>query len=232
MYWFTYDDEGRQDWYVAVGEIRGNRALFPELLRVSGGEFGPGFDPHKVERTVIGSASFIWSSCDVGAMSWTIDADGGPRRQGRMNLTRLSRVMGLDCGMQIGAPEIPAGRLSGSWYDPSHSGEGYVLEVLADQRALVYWFSFDGQGQRRWFFGSGEIQGDTLSFAELSTTSGGVFGADFDPAAVAVAPWGALELELTCTSGSANFVPTEPGFPAGALALVRLSQLDGLACDE
>lgn len=232
MYWFTYDGEGRQDWYVAVGEIRGNRVLFPELLRVSGGEFGPGFDPEKVERTVIGSASFIWSSCDAGAMSWTIDRDGGTRRQGRMNLTRLSRVMGLDCGMQIGAPEIPAGRLSGSWYDPTHSGEGYVLEVLADQRALVYWFSFDGQGQRRWFFGTGEIQGDTLSFAELFTTSGGVFGADFDPAAVAVEPWGALELELTCSSGSANFAPTEPGFPAGALALVRLSTLAGLDCGE
>jgi hypothetical protein len=63
--------------------------------------------------------------------------------------------------MQIGAPEIPAGRLSGSWYDPTHSGEGYVLEVLADQRALVYWFSFDGQGQRRWFFGTGAFEDDS-----------------------------------------------------------------------
>jgi hypothetical protein len=107
-----------------------------------------------------------------------------------------------------------------------------VLEVLADQRALVYWFSFDGQGQRRWFFGTGEIQGDTLSFGEMLTTSGGVFGADFDPAAVSVDPWGSLELALTCTSGTADFTPTEPGFAAGALALVRLSQLDGLACDE
>ena len=232
MYWFTYDGEGRQDWYIAVGEIRANRILFPELLRVSGGEFGPGFDPDQVERSVIGSASFIWSSCDAGAMSWTIEGDGGPRRQGRMNLTRLSHVMGLDCGGQTVAPEIPAGRLSGSWYDPTHSGEGYVLEVLADQRALVYWFSFDGQGQRRWFFGTGEIQGDTLSFGEMLTTSGGVFGADFDPAAVSVDPWGSLELALTCTSGTADFTPTEPGFPAGALALLRLSQLDGLACDE
>jgi hypothetical protein len=232
MYWFTYDSEGRQDWYVAVGEIRGNRVLFPELLRVSGGEFGPGFDPDKVERTVIGSASFIWSSCDTGAMNWIIDGDGGPRRQGRMNLARLSRVMGLDCGMQIGAPEIPAGRLSGSWYDPTHSGEGYVLEVLADQRALVYWFSFDGQGQRRWFFGTGAFDLDLLRFEEMLTTSGGEFGPGFDPAAVAVDSWGSLELELTCTAGTANFAPTEPGFPAGTLALVRLTQPDGLACGD
>jgi hypothetical protein len=235
MYWFTYDGAGQQDWYVAEGEIRGNRILFPELLRVAGGKFGPGFDPAQVTRTPVGSASFIWSSCDSGAMSWAIDEnddrDEGSRRQGRMNLTRLSRVMGLDCGMQIGAPEVPAGRLSGSWYDPSHSGEGYVLEVLADMRALVYWFSFDAQGARRWFFGTGQIDGDRLVFDELFTTTGGVFGPGFDPEAVTVAPWGSLELDLTCSAGTARFTPTEAGFPAGTLALVRLSRLVGLDCE-
>lgn len=232
MYWFTYDGAGQQDWYVAEGEIRGNRIVFPQLLRVAGGEFGPGFDPDRVTRTPVGSASFIWSSCDSGAMSWVIDGDGGGRRQGRMNLTRLSRVMGLDCGMQIGAPEVPAGRLSGSWYDPSHSGEGYVLEVLADMRALVYWFSFDAQGARRWFFGTGRIDGDRLVFDELFTTAGGVFGPDFDPDAVTVAPWGSLELDLTCSTGTARFAPTEAGFPPGTLDLVRLSRLGGLACEN
>ncbi len=230
MYWFTYDGAGQQDWYVAEGEIRGNRILFPDLLRVAGGEFGPGFDPGKVTRTAIGSASFIWSSCDSGAMSWIIDRDGGNRRQGRMNLTRLSRLMGLDCGMQMGAPEVPAGRFSGSWYDPAHSGEGYVLEVLADMRALVYWFSFDAQGARRWFFGTGLIDGDRLVFDELHTTAGGVFGPEFDPAAVTVAPWGSLELDLTCAAGTAGFTPTEAGFPAGTLDLVRLTQLGGRDC--
>jgi hypothetical protein len=185
-----------------------------------------------VTRTPIGSASFIWSSCDSGAMSWVIDRDGGSRRQGRMNLTRLSRLMGLDCGMQIGAPEVPAGRLSGSWYDPAHSGEGYAVEVLANLQALVYWFSFDGEGARRWFFGSGRIDGSRLVFDELFTTAGGVFGPGFDPEAVTVAPWGSLELDLTCTAGTAHFTPTEAGFPAGTLALVRLSRPGGLDCAD
>jgi hypothetical protein len=127
---------------------------------------------------------------------------------------------------------VPAGRLSGSWYDPAHSGEGYVLEVLADLRALVYWFSFDAQGARRWFFGTGRIDGDRLVFDELFTTAGGVFGPDFDPDAVTVAPWGSLELDLTCSTGTAGFTPTEAGFPAGTLALVRLSLLGGLGCED
>lgn len=232
MYWFTYDDQGGQDWYIAEGEIRANRILFPELLRVSGGKFGPSFDPSTVESAVVGSASFIWSSCDSGAMHWVIDGAGGALRQGRMNLTRLSRVMGLECGQPLQGPLLEAGRLSGSWFDPSHNGEGYVLEVLADQRALVYWFSFDAESRRRWFFGTGEIDGGTLVFDEMFTTAGARFGAAFDPGAVELKPWGKLELELGCEDGTARFEPVEAGFPAGQLQLERLTRLAGLTCDS
>ncbi len=232
VYWFTYDSEGAQDWYVAEGEIRGNRILFPQLLRVSGGVFGPGFDPDQVERSVIGSADFTWSSCDSGRMQWRIDGDGGPLRQGRMNVTRLSRLMGLDCGQPLLPPETPAGRLSGSWYDPSHSGEGYVLEVLTDGRALVYWFSFDGEGKRRWFFGTGTALDGRLVFDEMYTTSGPAFGPAFDPERLEVKDWGALEFELSCSAGVADFTPSEPGFAAGSLQLTRLSRLQGLQCED
>ena len=232
MYWFTYDGEGRQDWYVAVGDVLGNRIVFPDLLRVSGGQFGPDFDPEKVVRTPVGSADFIFSSCDSGAMSWVIDRDGGERRQGRMDLTRLSRVMGIDCGPPLGAPVLEISNRSGSWYDPTHSGEGYTLEILIGGNALVYWFSFDPEGQRRWFFGTGEIVGNTLVFDEMLTTAGGVFGEGFDPAAVVVSPWGSLELDLDCKAGTAEFEPTEEGFAAGGLDLERLTWLTGLQCDE
>ena len=230
-YWFTYDDEGAQDWYIAEGEILGNRIVFPELQQVSGGEFGPDFDPSKITVKTVGSASFIWSDCDNGAMNWLIDQDGNGRRQGRMNLQRLSRVMGLDCGQPMMLPVIEEARLSGSWYDPTHSGEGYVLEILTDQRVLVYWFSFDPQGKRRWFFGVGEIQDGKLVFAELSTTHGPVFGEEFDSQQLVVEPWGSLELDLLCESGIARFTPSENGFPAGTLDLDRLTFLDGLSCD-
>jgi len=232
MYWFTYDTEGNQDWYVAQGEVRGNRILFPQLLQVSGGEFGDGFDPEKVTNKVVGSASFIWADCHSGSMDWVIDQDGGERRSGRMNLQRVTYVMGFGCGRSPLPPETPAGVLSGSWYDPSHAGEGYVLEILINNTALVYWFSFDTEGNRRWFFGTGQIQGDKLVFNEMLTTSGGVFGEGFDPNDVEVSPWGSLELELLCDSGSAGFVPTVEGFPAGALDLTRLTYLSGLSCGD
>jgi len=234
MYWFTYNAEGEQDWYVAEGEIRGNRILFPQLLQVSGGEFGPGFDPENVVIEVVGSASFIWSDCDNGAMDWVLDQDGNGRMSGRMNLQRLTRVMGFECytGPAPGRPITEHALLTGSWYDPSHNGEGYVLEILENRSALVYWFSFDPQGKRRWFFGEGVIEQEKIVFSEMLTTQGGVFGPDFDPAQVEVNPWGALELELQFDSGTARFEPSEEGFAAGTLDLSRLTNLNGFSSDE
>jgi hypothetical protein len=163
-------------------------------------------------------------------MTWVIDRDGGERREGRINLTRLSNVMGAPCGPFMGPPVLEISTRGGSWYDPTHSGEGYALEILADRRVLVYWFSFDAEGHRRWFFGTGEIVGNALVFDDLLTTSGGVFGAEFDPASVVVAPWGTLQLELDCKTGTAEFDSTEEGFPAGTLDLERLTSLAGLDC--
>ena len=232
VYWFTYDDQGDQDWYVAEGEIRGNRILFRNLLRASGGVFGPEFDPEKVSYTPVGSATFTWSSCSSGTMKWVIDRDGSGYRQGRMNLNRLSDLMGLGCGATQPQAERPEGQFSGSWYDPAHNGEGYVLEVLADSRAVVYWFSYDAEGNRRWFFGLGGIEDGKLVFQDMQTSTGARFGDAFDPADVSRKPWGSLELDLQCSGGKATFAPTEEGFPAGELNLVRLTMIDGLECDS
>jgi hypothetical protein len=226
LYWFTYDHAGEQDWYIAVGEIDGYRIRFPELLRVSGGEFGPGFDPGQVTEEVVGSAAFIWSSCDSGFMDWSVGTE-----YGRMTLSRLTRVMGIDCGRPPMAPIMHEALLSGSWYDPAHNGEGYTLEVLVDGRVLLYWFSFGPDGNRRWFFGIGEIRDGKFSFDEMLTTRGGAFGSGFDPATVEEISWGSLELDIACEGGVAAYSSIEEGFGDGSLNVVHLTTLDGLSCD-
>jgi len=225
MYWFTYDENGGQDWYIAVGDVRGNRIVFPSLLRISGGEFGPGFDPSKITEEAVGSASFIWSGCDQGDMSYQIGT-----QHGRMQLLRITRLMGVDCGNTQLPPVREEALLSGSWYDPTHAGEGYNVEVLIDGQVLVYWFSYDPQGNRRWFFGLGEIREGKLVFDDIQTTSGAVFGPEFDPQSVVYKPWGSLELNLNCHGGTATYSSTEEGFGSGTLNVVRLSNIDKLTC--
>ena len=232
LYWFTYTEQGEQDWYIAVGEVNGSRILFGELVRVSGGVFGAGFDPDAIRKDVVGSAAFTWSSCDRGFMDWSLDLAEGGTQHGRLELQRLSRLMGVDCGNHMLPPERPEGQLSGSWFDPEHDGEGYVLEVLVDGRVLVFWFTYDLNGNRRWFFNTGEIRGSQLVFDELMTTRGGVFGKDFNPEVVEFIPWGSLELEIDCTGGEARYSSSEEGFGSGILKLQRLSSIKGLGCGD
>ena len=154
MYWFTYNGAGEQDWYIAAGEVDGRRIMFPELVSVTGGEFGPDYDPSKIEKTVAGSAAFTWTACDEGFMDWFIDDN-----HDRQELVRLSSIMGLDCGKPLMAPERQEAGLSGSWFDPSsrrgrlHRGSAESMDMV-----LVYWFSYGPQGKRRWFYGVGEIR--------------------------------------------------------------------------
>jgi hypothetical protein len=232
VYWFSYDTEGNQDWYFGDGEIRGNQILFQDMMKVSGGVFGPGWDSENIDSEAVGSAIFTFSSCDSGVMNWTIGRDGGAFRKGRMNVSRLTRVMGLACTDQPQLPELPEKQLSGAWYDPARSGEGFTIEILSNHEILAFWFSYDTLGNRRWFFGIGEFVGEKIIFEEMLTTEGGVFGKDFDPDAVEALPWGSMEFELGCSEGIVRFEPQEAGFPAGSMNLSRLTQLQGLNCNN
>ena len=225
MVWFTYNDDGGQDWYFAVGEVRGNRIIFPRLLQASGGVFGPGFDPDLVTEEVVGSAKFIWTGCDSGSMDWRIGT-----RHGRQNLTRLSTLMGLDCGPPRLAPIREEAVFSGSWGDPTHIGEGFLVEILADGGALAFWFSFGPDGKRRWFFGVGRIEAGTLVFDNMLTTVGGIFGKEYNPDDVEELPWGTLEMDLACADGTAVYTSTEDGFGSGQQNLVKITYMDGLDC--
>jgi hypothetical protein len=225
FYWFTYDKNGAQDWYVAIGEVSANRIVFPNIYHVSGGEFGSGFDPDKITQESVGSASFLWSSCDQGDMSYQMGL-----QRGRMQLSRITRLMGIDCGNTQLPPVQQEALLSGSWSDPTHDGEGYNIEVLINGQVVIYWFSYDPEGNRRWFFGVGEIRDGKLIFDNMQTSSGGIFGEDFDPQTVQFTPWGRLEMDLNCSSGTATYSSTEAGFGSGSLNVQRLTNIDQLSC--
>ena len=37
--------------------------------------------------------------------------------------------------------------MSGAWYDPTHNGEGFLLELLEPDEAIIYWFTYDETGK-------------------------------------------------------------------------------------
>lgn len=88
------------------------------------------------------------------------------------------------------------------WFNPERDGEGWMLEILPDERALAYWFTFDAQGRPRWLIGQGQIEGNRIEFPELIAASGARFGTAFDPDDVELETVGSARMIFDgCESG-------------------------------
>ncbi len=225
MFWFTYDAEGNPRWLVGDGEVRPNELYFPDLLVTSGGEFGPNFDPASVQRTRAGSAHFIFSDCDNASMRHDVDG-----RSLRQSIIRLTNPLDLSCESDGG--DTVSSSVTGSWYDPTHDGEGFVIEQIDDIRVLIYWFTYDDQGQQVWIFGDGRVIDNEIIVDEALQLTGGRFGADFDPADVIRTPWGQMRFSFDCSAGSMSYESLLPAFGSGQQSLIRLTHVQGLSCEE
>ena len=221
IYWFTYDEAGNQRWFVGVGEIVGNEVQFSELLQTRGGQFGDAFDPTAIVREPVGNLTLRFSGCDAASVRF-----GADRKTFRQRLVRLTTTDGLPCGAD---QQRPASVVTGSWYDPDHAGEGFIVQQLSTTEALVYWFSYDSAGNQAWFFGTGTLLNGVVTVAAVQRTEGGIFGDDFDPEDVTLSPWGSLTLTLGCDSGSAEYSSSIDEFGAGSQDLVRLTTPEGVA---
>ena len=60
-------------------------------------------------------------------------------------------------------PPVDLDRITGSWFDPSHNGEGFLIEKLNSELALVYWFTYDSNGNQAWIVGVGNITDQIFS---------------------------------------------------------------------
>ena len=72
-YWFTYPLEGgAREWYVAVGDISGNRVDLT-VYQTRNGIFD---QISQVETNAVGSASLHFSSCSQASWTYTLDTNG------------------------------------------------------------------------------------------------------------------------------------------------------------
>jgi len=125
---------------------------------------------------------------------------------------------------------VPVTAFTGSWYDITHDGEGWMIDITKNNQAVITWYTYDGEGNQVWLLGVGLIEGNTITIDNMQRTSGGVFGPLFDPAAVEIIPWGSLQVEfIDCNSANFTYKST---FGTGVLHATRLTALSGLGCTQ
>lgn len=124
--------------------------------------------------------------------------------------------------------------VSGAWFDPARNGEGLILQVQPNGRALAIWFTYapTGEaGEQAWLIAQdGEIDGDRIRFTQVLRPIGGRFGAAFDPAAVELQSWGTLELGFSDCDAATLSWSGPAAFGSGTRAISRLSTLDEVSC--
>ncbi|MET0232782.1 MAG: S53 family peptidase, partial [Rhodanobacteraceae bacterium] len=123
--WFTYATSagGGLRWYSIQGEVdSGSDSATLPIYVSQGGNFAA---PPNVGVTQVGEVTFRFSDCDHGTMTYSF-ASGSPPEQ-EIPLTRLGA--NVSCRPGGAATPPPSSLLSGAWYDPSTSGQGFVLDV-------------------------------------------------------------------------------------------------------
>lgn len=135
-------------------------------------------------------------------------------------------------GIGIAHAALPPG-ISGSWYDPSKSGQGFSIDVLSRDRALVSWSATDLDGHPFNLYTEARIEGESMIGRALAPR-GLRFGA-WDRNDLEAPDWGEIRIDFSdCDNAVLSWTPdgvAGVGFPAGSMSLRRLTALAGVRCD-
>ncbi len=240
MFWFTYPPEGSPDdqaWIFAPGGvIEGDTIRFSQTYTASGPKFGEGYDPADMQLTAWGRINMKFTSCTEAQVEWDGPPDWG---SGSLNVVRASIIDEIGCDPRSQVTSSGSRAMSGlrqmsaAWFDPSHNGEGWVVEEFNRDLAVIYWFTYDATGRPAWVVGLGtrSIASDRMEFVDMLQPKGTRFGDQFNAADVQRLPWGSVSLSFSdCGHAQLDYNSVDPAFGTGRLQPVRLNQLASSVC--
>jgi hypothetical protein len=134
------------------------------------------------------------------------------------------------------------GYLSGNWYDPAQSGQGFQLEFTDQNNTLLaIWFTYppglriapDGSGQR-WIYAQAPYDSTTDAVTlPAEILSGGRFPPLFNSSDLHATLWGEITFVFSdCNHGRAIWNSSEPGYGSGSMPISRLTSIRGTVCPQ
>ncbi len=122
---------------------------------------------------------------------------------------------------------------SGLFYNPEQDGHGLSVEILANNRIAIYWYTYDNDGRQMWLAGVGTFEDDVATL-EVAITSGGFFPPNFLSSDVSTTLWGEFEFRVTsCHDIIFSWTPApDVNFSAGSMTMTRLTEVNGLSCSQ
>lgn len=198
-YFYEYDLDGDRLWLVATssGPFEWGLPILFEAQMAEGGTFDD-MHPDSILRSDWGG--FVVELWDCESATANIFGEIGERE---LQLKSIATVAGTKCSGDETVHNTDF--VTGSWYEPATSGQGFSVHKISEDRGVVYFYGFDDNGVNLWLLG---VWGDELKFGQefiidLSQVSGGYFG-PFDPDDILTEPWGILRMRIDdCENGFA-----------------------------
>jgi hypothetical protein len=226
--WFTYATSagGGTRWYSVQGEVdSGSDSATLPLYQSVGGNFAA---PPNVGVTQVGEVTLRFGDCNHATMTYSFTS-GSPAEQD-IPLTRLGANVACQPG---GAPTTyPSSLLSGAWYDPATSGQGFVFDVNPVQQSFFgAWYTYatngaaiGGAASERWYSLQAAFHAGATSLpVTIYASSGGVFN---NSAAVTTAAVGTGTLTFQSCSAARlayTFTAGENNGRSGSISLQRVT---------
>jgi hypothetical protein len=174
-------------WLTGIGPLNKGRGVI-DLFITSGTSFPPNFNASDVVRTLWGSLNLEFSDLNNGHIAWsTLDDDF---QNGTLDIERLSILS--NNVENVGAFNACQ---NGTFYNPSQSGHGIMLEVLGDNAETMFisWFTYDPEQKQQWILASGNINGMNAELDAFYTINSS-FPPDFNAADIKTIQWGTINL--------------------------------------
>jgi hypothetical protein len=234
--WFTFDSatSGAGDhnrWYSLGGNVRvSDAAAVMTIYQNTGGKFDA---PPVTAAVQVGNASLSFSDCTTAQFSYTFTDGSG--RSGSIPLVRLTP--NVEC-TQAGSPAAGGDfGLSGNYFNPATSGQGFVVEMNPLAEALFFgWYTYAVNGQalgvtgQRWYSGQASYTPGERSIAlVLYETTGGLFDSAAPPANTVPVGSGTLAF-TTCDAATLSFSFTA-GSNAGQSGNIALQRVGPTPAD-
>ena len=164
MIWYTYDEDGQPDWYLAAAAHQEGNIWTADLLRMTN-------DGLLQQETPIGHASITTLAEDDNIFSWVLYGKNGSER----NIPSPSRTC-----PEIGGTERSYTGLWGS----EAVGVGGASGLINRNSQVFIHFIYDDEGNPRWLLAVPDPQSPTAEVADLLQFSGACAVCDEKPVSI------------------------------------------------
>lgn len=224
LYWLTYNDQGKQQWFVGIAEQHEYEITVENLLQVTGGRFGINQSESDLAINSVGALAITFVDCHSATIRYSLQGIDATEP-----LQRISGLIHSPCG-ETSHSTASHSDLSGAWYNTSRPNELFVVQETSLDETLIAWMTTDENGSQLWRTGIGKRHKSAIHVDEVLESSSGRFSNNSTDAVFSIE--GQLQLQINCTQATAVYELGPNTEISGSTTLQRISNVKGLGCTD